>query len=131
MPAADAAPITVVSVLAGRSTVRPRMSACICISRSFVVIPPSTFSAFGSPPIAHTTSRACKQVASSAARAICRLSTNRVNPTITPRASGRHRGANSPENAGTITTPPLSSTWLANVSDSAAVLNMPSWSRSH
>jgi hypothetical protein len=41
---------------------------------------------------------------------------NRDSPTIAPRASDRQYGANRPENAGTKYTPPLSSTWRANVS---------------
>ena len=51
--------------------------------------------------MALTTSRVWKPVASSTARARWPLSTYDVSPTITPRASARQRGANSPENAGT------------------------------
>ena len=56
---------------------------------------------------------------------------NRDSPTIAPRASERQYGANSPENAGTKYTPPLSSTWRASASLCAAPLMMPNWSRSH
>ncbi len=54
-----------------------------------------------------------------------------VRPTIAPRASGRQYGANRPENAGTMYTPPLSSTFSASSSTSGADEMMPSWSRSH
>mmetsp|Transcript_6839 Transcript_6839/g.23090 ORF Transcript_6839/g.23090 Transcript_6839/m.23090 type:complete len:316 (-) Transcript_6839:289-1236(-) len=50
---------------------------------------------------------------------------------MTPRASGRHRGANSPENAGTNVTPPESGTALALASTSAASLMIPRLSLSH
>ncbi len=56
---------------------------------------------------------------------------NRDSPTIAPRASLRQYGANRPENAGTKYTPPLSLTWRASGSTSAAPEMMPSWSRSH
>ena len=56
---------------------------------------------------------------------------NRDSPTMAPRASDRQYGANSPENAGTKYTPPLSSTWRASDSLSDAPEMMPSWSRSH
>ena len=56
---------------------------------------------------------------------------NRESPTIAPRASERQYGANSPENAGTKYTPPLSSTCRASDSLCAAPEMMPSWSRSH
>ena len=62
---------------------------------------------------------------------MCALVLNRDSPTIAPRASERQYGANNPENAGTKYTPPLSATWRASVSLSAAPLMMPSWSRSH
>jgi hypothetical protein len=50
---------------------------------------------------------------------------------MAPRASLRQYGANRPENAGTKYTPPLSSTWRASSSTSAAPAMIPSWSRSH
>lgn len=50
---------------------------------------------------------------------------------MTPRASGRQRGANSPENAGTMYAPPLSSTDLAASSTSAADEIIPRLSRNH
>ena len=55
----------------------------------------------------------------------------RDSPTIAPRASDRQYGANSPENAGTKYTPPLSVTGPASASLSLALEMMPSWSRSH
>ena len=62
---------------------------------------------------------------------MCALVSNRVSPQITPRASGRQCGAKRPENAGTITQPPLSGTLAASASISAAVPIMPRLSRSH
>ena len=49
---------------------------------------------------------------------------------MTPRASLRQCGANSPENAGTNTTSPLSGTERASASTSAASPMMPRLSRS-
>ena len=80
---------------------------------------------------ASSTSRVWKAVASSAARAMWLLFTNRVRPTMAPRASERQYGAKRPENAGTMYTPPLSSTEAARVSTSGALLIMPRLSRSH
>ena len=56
---------------------------------------------------------------------------NCVSPTHTPRASGRHRGANKPENAGTKYTPPTSGTDDANGSTSEADFMTPRLSLSH
>ena len=50
---------------------------------------------------------------------------------MTPRASGRQWGANSPENAGTMKQPPLSSTVRASVSISGAVRTIARLSRNH
>ncbi|SLJ82395.1 Uncharacterised protein [Mycobacteroides abscessus subsp. abscessus] len=81
------------------------------MSRSLAVMPPSTFNVVNSRSscwdsasarMASTTSRVWKAVDSSTARARCALVTNRVRPAITPRASGRQRGANRPEKAGTM-----------------------------
>ena len=98
-------------------------------------MPPSTLSdAIGTPvsaTIASSTSRVCQAVDSSAARARWPRFTNRVRPTITPRASLRQYGANRPENAGTNTTPPLSSTDRASASTSSADRIRPRLSRSH
>ncbi len=52
--------------------------------------------------MASTTSRVCHPVASRTARARCPLVMYEVSPTMTPRASLRQRGANSPEKAGTM-----------------------------
>src|SRR3954452_10751078 len=59
------------------------------------------------------------------------LFAKRVRPTITPRASSRQYGAKSPENAGTKTTPPESSTDRASCSTSGASSMRPRLSRSH
>src|SRR5439155_221433 len=89
----------------GRITGTSRMSAWNCMSSSLTTMPPSTFSALSGTPesafIASMTSRVWYAVASSTARARWPLLTNRVRPTIAPRASERQYGANSPENAGT------------------------------
>src|SRR5579875_3564748 len=101
------------------------MSAWNCMSSSFTTMPPSTFSEVSSTPesafMASTTSLDCHAVASSTARAMWPALTYLVRPAITPRASLRQYGANSPEKAGTKYTPPLSSTVLASVSTSAEV----------
>ena len=72
---------------------------------SLPTIPPSTRSEPAEAPasahMASVISRVWNAVASSAARARCALVWNLVSPTITPRASGRHRGASRPEKAGT------------------------------
>ncbi len=92
----------------------PRMSAWNCISASLATMPPSTFNSVSGTPesalTASSTSRVWKAVASRAARAMWLLLTKRVRPTMAPRASERQYGANRPENAGTMYTPPLSST---------------------
>ena len=103
---------------------------------SLTTMPPSTFSAVRSTPesafIASSTSRVWNAVDSSTARARWPLLTNRVRPTIAPRASDRQYGANRPENAGTKYAPPLSSTVLASVLDlGGAAVIMPRLSRTH
>ena len=76
------------------------------MSRLSATIPPSTRSADSRSPesasIASTTSRVCQAIASSTARARCPLVTYDVSPTMTPRASLRQCGANSPAKAGTM-----------------------------
>ena len=62
---------------------------------------------------------------------MCAFVWKRVRPQITPRASGRQRGAKRPEKAGTITQPSLSGTLAASSSTSAAYSISPRLSRSH
>mmetsp|Transcript_1349 Transcript_1349/g.5497 ORF Transcript_1349/g.5497 Transcript_1349/m.5497 type:complete len:250 (+) Transcript_1349:415-1164(+) len=70
-------------------------------------------------------------MASRSARARCAFVVNCVSPTHTPRASGRHLGANRPENAGTKYTPPASGTEAASGSTSLADRINPRLSLSH
>ena len=134
-PAAYAAPSAVVSATTGRTTGTPRMSAWNCMSRLLAIMPPSTFSSSSGTPesalTASSTSRVWNAVASSTARAMWPLFTNRVSPTSAPRASDRQYGANRPENAGTKYAPPLSSTVFASASISSRRVIMPRLSRSH
>jgi hypothetical protein len=76
------------------------------MSRLFAVMPPSTRNVASSIPesviIASTTSRICHAVASSTARARCRLGDGAGQPRDhASRASARQCGANRPEKAGT------------------------------
>ena len=95
-----------VSLITGRITGTPRMSAWNCMRVSLTTMPPSTLSSVRSTPesafIASITSRLWNATASSAARAMWPLFAYRVRPTIAPRASERQCGANRPENAGTM-----------------------------
>mmetsp|Transcript_32939 Transcript_32939/g.72784 ORF Transcript_32939/g.72784 Transcript_32939/m.72784 type:complete len:286 (+) Transcript_32939:553-1410(+) len=129
-PAAKAAPREVVSWKCGLTTGTCRISACICISRSFLAAPPSTrstcrLSRSASRRMASSTSRDWKQMASSMARATWARVVKPVKPTITPRALSSQRGASSPEKAGTKYTPPLLVTDAASGSTSSGLSIMP------
>mmetsp|Transcript_11761 Transcript_11761/g.50391 ORF Transcript_11761/g.50391 Transcript_11761/m.50391 type:complete len:391 (-) Transcript_11761:347-1519(-) len=144
-PAASAAPKAVVSTFAGRETGNPNASAWICMSSPLALAPPSTrrrrigrglspaarAASSASARIASKTSTVWKLTASSRARHTCADVECCVSPTMTPRASARHLGANRPENAGTNTTLPASGTERALASISDAALMIPMLSRSH
>mmetsp|Transcript_25962 Transcript_25962/g.42871 ORF Transcript_25962/g.42871 Transcript_25962/m.42871 type:complete len:256 (-) Transcript_25962:213-980(-) len=134
-PAANAAPIAVVSTSLGLCTGTWIASACICIRSLLTVMPPSTCSAdsltFESASIASRTSRAWNATDSSAARQMCAFVVYKVMPTMHPRASDRQYGANSPEKAGTNVTPSVFETDPASTSISDADPIKPRLSRSH
>mmetsp|Transcript_37426 Transcript_37426/g.94451 ORF Transcript_37426/g.94451 Transcript_37426/m.94451 type:complete len:234 (+) Transcript_37426:525-1226(+) len=75
--------------------------------------------------IASSTSLACQAMASSMARARCALVLKPVRPRMAPRAVSSQCGARSPENAGTMYTPPVSGTELARFSNSVGSVAMP------
>src|SRR3954447_556270 len=78
-----------------------------------------------------TTSRVAYTIDSTTARVRCARPVPRVMPTIVPRAYGSQYGDPSPVNAGTHTTPSVSSTDAASGPASAAFVMMPRPSRSH
>ena len=108
-PARQAAPSAVVSVTAGRSTGRSRMSARNWQSQSLATMPPSTRSAPGrAPPPARSAVHRRHQVARSGSRPpraprarSAAMPLSRVRPRIAPRASGSQCGAPRPAKAGT------------------------------
>src|SRR3954468_13131894 len=81
--------------------------------------------------IASTTSRVEYTIDSTTARVRCARPVPRVMPTIVPRAYGSQYGDPRPVNAGTHTTPSVSSTDAASGPASAAFVMMPRPSRSH
>ena len=124
-----------VSVVAGRRTVTPRMSAWNWHSTSIALAPPSTrSSAIGWPvaaTMASTTSAVCHAIDSTTARTTCARVDPRVRPNIAPRAYGSKWGEPRPVNAGTNTTPSGSATLAAIGPASDAASMRPSPSRSH
>mmetsp|Transcript_19942 Transcript_19942/g.43328 ORF Transcript_19942/g.43328 Transcript_19942/m.43328 type:complete len:261 (+) Transcript_19942:311-1093(+) len=136
-PAMKAAPRAVVSATLGLTSGTLSRSERNCIIRELTVPPPSTRSLTSgilwslSFCMACATSTVWKALASKAARTMCALVLNAVKPTITPLASPRQYGANSPAKAGTKYTPPLSGTDRASASLSSAFFTIPRLSLSH
>lgn len=118
-PARRAAPRAVTSTMEGTMTSASQIYESKLRNCLLLVIPPSTQSYFYAPTISRISST-YMQIASQAALTRCDGRVCYVIPRIVPRASGRHRGAKRPLNAGINTTPPVSSTFYNNPSTSFA-----------